>query len=114
MTPASAISAYTARASAKYVSGVSRDATWYITSRHVQNVPEPTCTVPRSARWKAWLWAFARPGTVRPRSRTADASGAVAPVSVPAPVRTAVIRPSATSRSTSGSTVPFSQAYSAR
>lgn len=88
------------------MSGVSRSATEYITSRQVQKVPEPTWTVPRSARWKAWLCALARPGRVRPRRTSAPGGGAGVPV------RTAVMRPSATSTSTPGSALVPSQACS--
>jgi hypothetical protein len=55
--------------------GSSRPATSYITSRQVQKVPRPPPDSPRlgfvlpaqGSRWKAWLWALARPGTVSPR-----------------------------------------------
>ena len=53
------------------VSGSSVAASAYICSRHVQNVPPPPWVRPRSARWKAWLWALASPGSVRPRSALA-------------------------------------------
>ena len=50
-------------------------------SRQVQKVPPPACVRPRSARWKAWLWVLARPGTTRPRTgiaRGGSVSGSVA------------------------------------
>lgn len=91
------------------MSGVSAAATRYMASRQVQKVPLPCCTVPRRARWKAWLWALARPGRVSPRSVTAPTGGAAAPV------RTAAIRPSAAvSRTTPRSTRPPVHAYSAQ
>lgn len=80
----------------------------YMTSRQVQNVPLPTCTSERSARWKAWLWALARPGTVRPRSAVAPGGGAGVSV------RTAVMRPPAVSTVTPGSTWVSSQACSSQ
>ncbi len=48
--------------------GSSRAATAYICSRQVQNVPPPAWVRPRSARWNAWLWPLASPGSTRPGS----------------------------------------------
>ena len=90
------------------MSGVSLDATWYMSSRQVQKVPEPTWTVERRARWKACEWALASPGRVSPRSTVAPGGGASTPVRTPA------IRPSATSRATPGSTWVPSQAWSSQ
>ena len=64
--PACTISAKTARASAKYVSGLSCSAAAYICSRQLQKLPPPPLTRPRRARWKAWLCALAMPGSVTP------------------------------------------------
>ncbi len=91
------------------MSGVSRAAAWYMVSRQVQNVPEPTWTRPRRARWKAWLWLLARPGRVKPRRTVAPGGGAGTPE------RTAVRRPPAVSRTTPEATPPSgSQACSAQ
>jgi len=35
----------------------------------IENDPSPACVRPRSARWKAWECALARPGRVRPERR---------------------------------------------
>jgi hypothetical protein len=59
---------------------------------------------PRSARWKAWLWAFASPGRTRPagaRPRPAGAPGVVGVASGRPSAGRPTIRPSATSTSTS-------------
>ena len=45
---------------------MSRAATWYMTSRQVQKVPEPTWTVPRRARWKAWRVGVGETGQGQP------------------------------------------------
>ena len=57
----------------------------------------PAGVRPRSARWKAWLWALAKPGTVSPANRVAPAAGSAAPGS------TAVMRAPSTRTSTSRS-----------
>ena len=54
------------------MSGVIRSASAYMSSRHVQKLPPPRWVRPRSARWNACEWAFARPGSVTPRSGTAS------------------------------------------
>src|SRR5215218_5890984 len=95
--PTETISRYVARASSKYESGVSLDATAYICSRHVQNVPRPRCVRPRSARWNAWLWQLASPGTVNPASRFAPSGG---------PCWTPLKTPSVTSTRTPSRTGP--------
>ena len=56
-------------------------ATLYMRSRQVQNVPRWRWVRPRRARWKAWLWALASAGSVRPRSGVAPGGGA-SPVGV--------------------------------
>ena len=56
-------------------------------SRQVQNVPPPPCVRPRRARWNAWLWALASPGSTRRPSRGVAGSAASSGA-------TAVIRPS--------------------
>ena len=54
--------------------GRAAPATAYICSRQVQNVPLPRWVRPRSARWNAWLWQFASPGSVRPGRAARGAS----------------------------------------
>src|SRR5262245_39579843 len=79
-----------------------------MTCRQVQKEPDPSWTRPRRARWKAWEWTFARPGSVRPSNRTASSGGSVT-LGV-----TATKRPFFTSRTTSGAVrAPPSQAWRA-
>ena len=67
------------RGPAEVESGSRRPASSYIASRQVQKSPPPAWVRPRRARWKAWEWAFARPGqdeaeeAVALRGRRADA-----------------------------------------
>ncbi len=97
--PASAISPNTAVASRWYDSGVRRSAAAYICSRHVQNEPTPIWVAPRNSRWNAWLWALARPGSVRPARRVAVEGGSVTAGC------TAVMRSPSTSIDTPAATV---------
>src|SRR5580700_1966343 len=74
-------------------------------SRQLQNDSGPSCVRPRKARWKAWEWTFASPGSVRPSSLVAPSGGWVTPGV------TAAKRSSFTSNRTSGVVrVPPSQA----
>ena len=82
-------------------------ATSYIRLRQVQNVPRSACTRPRSARWKAWECASARPGRVSPAQPYGIRWRGYSRAS---PRRSA---PPSTSMSTSAATWPPSQAYSA-
>ena len=50
----------------------------YITSRQVQKLSSSgprRSTSPAMARWKAWLWTLATPGTATPEKRSASARG---------------------------------------
>ena len=97
--PASAISPNTAVARRWYDSGVRCSAAAYICSRHVQNEPTPIWVAPRNNRWKAWLWALASPGSVRPaRPVVAVDGGSVTPwcTAVMRSPSTSIVTPAAT------------------
>ena len=52
-----------------------RQGAAYICRRQVQKSPWPEWVRPRRIRWKACEWTLAKPGTVRPGSRSASPAG---------------------------------------
>ena len=71
----------------------------------VQKLPPSPWMRPRRARWKAWLWALARPGRTTPARRMSSGSGRRS-------ARTSLIRPPSVTTRTERRTPPGSHACS--